>query len=68
MRRSAASAELTRQVAKSTPAACERANEDDAQLVFFPFLSISRGALHFGILGPSIHVGLVLSQHLVIAG
>ena len=60
MRRSTASAELTRQVAKSTPAACERASEDDAP--------ISRGALHFGIFGPSIHVGLVLSQHLVIAG
>ena len=44
MRRSAASAELTRQVAKSTPAACERASEDDAQLGFF-LSSLSLAAL-----------------------
>ena len=35
MRRSAASAELTRQVAKSTPAAYERVSKDDAHLGFF---------------------------------
>ena len=35
MRRSAASAELTRQVEKSTPAAYERVSKDDAHLGFF---------------------------------
>ena len=35
MRRSAASADLTRQVDKSTPAAYERVSKDDAHLGFF---------------------------------
>ena len=35
MRRSAANAELTRQVEKSTPAAYERVSKDDAHLGFF---------------------------------